>query len=139
MNGNPSATGRESDPRDRDVSIRHLRGWLTSEAGNESSVCRIASERGIFCGGFRRWSPAEFDRRCRRAIGRSTHLSREQMERYADIWQLIEQLRQGVALACDAAPGASSPCRGWAEFSDEELARFCRASARDEGGSAGSA
>ena len=110
----------------RQATIARLRSALIPIAGDDRSLCSVAAERGIFCRGFRRWHDAEFDRRWRHAIGRSTFLSRVQMERYADIWQLTEQLRQSVALACDAKPGPSSPCRGWDEFSDEDLTRFCR-------------
>lgn len=109
----------------RQVAIQRLRCALIPIAGNRS-MCRVAAECGIFCRGFRRWQDREFDRRWRHAIGRSTHLSREQMERFADVWQLTEQLCQGVALACDEKPGPNSPCQGWAEFSDEDLARFRR-------------
>jgi hypothetical protein len=92
----------------------------------DRSMCRIAAERGIFCHGFGRWPEADFDRRWRAAIGRSTHLSRDQMERFADLWQLTEQVSSGVSLACDARSGREGPCRGWDEFSDGDLARFCR-------------
>jgi len=30
-----------------------------------------------------------------------------------------------VSLACDAQSAAGGPCRGWNEFSNAELARFC--------------
>ena len=113
-------------PVSRERSIGFLRDVLTGFADGEKSTCRVAAERGIFCRGFRRWPIAEFDRRWRGSIGRSTHLSREQMERFADLWQLTEQFRCGVSLACDASRGPDSPCRGWDEFSDEDLARFCR-------------
>lgn len=111
----------------REETIDALRSRLTRLAGPEKSLCLVAAERGIFCGGFRRWPIAEFHRRWKPAIGESTHLSRAQMELYADLWQLTEQLCRGVSLACDANRGrADAPCRGWDEFSDEELARFCR-------------
>lgn len=119
----PTTPGAEGVRR---AAIARLRSALRPVAGTDRSLCSVAAERGIFCRGFRRWNAAEFDRQWRPAIGRSTHLSRGQMEQFADIWQLAEQLRQGVALACDATPGPSSPCRGWDEFSDEDLARFCR-------------
>ena len=115
---------KTSMPSPRQECIDTLRRRLTRIVGTETSVCRVAAERGIFCRGFRRWHIAEFDRRWRDAIGRSTHLSRAQMERFADLWQLTEQVCQGASLACDAAQ-ASSPCRGWDEFSDEDLRRFC--------------
>lgn len=57
-------------------------------------------------------------------MGPTTHLNRAQMERLADIWQMTEQLRLRIPIACDAL-NARGPCRGWNEFSDAELERFC--------------
>lgn len=114
------------NPVSRDHSIGVLRDVLTGFADADKSICRVAAERGIFCRGFGRWRAAEFDRRWHGSIGRSSHLSREQMEQFADLWQLTEQFRCGVSLACDANHAPESPCRGWDEFSDEDLARFCR-------------
>jgi hypothetical protein len=91
----------------------------------DHSLCQVAADRGIFCRGFRRWGEAEFDRRWRKYIGRSTHLSRAQMEEYANLWELAEQIRKHVSLACDAQTAARGPCRGWNEFSNADLARFC--------------
>ena len=91
----------------------------------EHSLCQVAAERGVFCRGFRRWNEAEFDRRWRAYIGRRTHLSRVQMEEYANLWQLAEQLRRRVSLACDTQTTPQGPCRGWNEFSNADLARFC--------------
>lgn len=113
--------------------IERLRPILTAMTDENRSLCQVAAERGIFCRGFRRWHAAEFDRRWRGAIGRSTHLSREQMERYANLWQLVEQFAQKVKLPCDARTGPMSPCGGWDELSDEDLARFCRELAEDAG------
>ena len=120
----PAAARRGVAEGLRAEAIERLRRALTPLAGFEVSLCRVAAERGIFCRGFRRWSAAEFDRRWHKAIGRSTLWTRDQMEKFADLWQLIEQFRCGVPLACDAA-GPGSPCRGWDEFSDEQLAQFC--------------
>ena len=92
---------------------------------DDKSLCRVAAETGLFCGGFRRWSVPEFDRRWRDFIGRSTHLTRSQMEEYANVWQLTEQVARGVALACDTAGTAPAPCRGWNEFSNAVLGQFC--------------
>ena len=108
----------------RAAAIERLRRALIPLAGPDVSLCRIAAERGIFCRGFRRWPDAEFDRRWHNAIGRSTQSTRDRMEKFADLWQLTEQVRCGVPLPCDAA-GPGSPCRGWDEFSDEQLAQFC--------------
>jgi hypothetical protein len=108
----------------RSDAISHLRKQLLAMTNDEHSLCQVAAERGIFCRGFRRWNEGEFDRRWRKYIGRSTHLSRSQMEEYANLWELAEQIRKRVSLACDAQT-ACGPCRGWNEFSNAELARFC--------------
>ncbi len=109
----------------RSEAISRLRSSLLAMTDDEHSLCQVAAERGIFCRGFRRWSETEFDRRWRMYIGRSTHLSREQMEEYANLWELAEQIRKRVSLACDAQTEARGPCRGWNEFSNAEIARFC--------------
>jgi hypothetical protein len=109
----------------RTDAISRLRAELLAMTDEEHSLCQVAARRGIFCHGFRRWNDGEFDRRWRRFIGRSTHLSRAQMEEFANVWELAEQIRKRVALACDAQMEARRPCRGWDEFSNTELARFC--------------
>ncbi len=109
----------------RREAISRLRGALVRLTDDEHSMCRVAAERGIFCHGFRRWNAQEFDRRWRNAIGRSTHLSRSQMEEFANLWQLAEQIRSDVRLACDLPPAERVACRGWDEFSNADLSRFC--------------
>jgi hypothetical protein len=109
----------------RGEAISRLRATLLGMTDEEHSLCQVAAERGVFCRGFRRWNEAEFDRRWRAYIGRSTHLSRAQMEEYANVWQLAEQLRCRVSLACDTQTTPHGPCRGWNEFSNSDLARFC--------------
>jgi hypothetical protein len=110
---------------ERGEAIARLRQALLALSDGEHSICQVAAERGIFCHGFRRWNASDFDRRWRFAIGRSTHLSRAQMEEFANVWQLSEQLRQHVALACDAGANGPGGCRGWKEFSNADLSRFC--------------
>ena len=110
---------------ERGEAIARLRQALLTLCDDEHSMCQVASDRGIFCRGFRRWNASEFDRRWRAAIGRSTHLSRPQMEEFANVWQLSEQLRQRVSLACDAGRNGPGGCRGWDEFSNADLSRFC--------------
>ena len=47
------------------------------------------------------------------------------MAELANVWQLSEQIRHRVALACDAQSIAHGACRGWDEFPNESLAAFC--------------
>jgi hypothetical protein len=109
----------------RSEALARLRAALLALTDEEHCICQVAAERGIFCRGFSRWNASEFDRRWRIAIGRSNHLNRPQMEQFANLWQLSEQIRQRVALACDAKTSGTGPCRGWEEFSNRELSRFC--------------
>ena len=109
----------------RPEAIARLRAALLALTDEENSICQVAGKLGIFCRGFRRWNASEFDRRWRGAIGRSTHLTRAQMEEFANLWQLGEQIRQRVAFACDAKTEPGGRCRGWEEFSNADLARFC--------------
>src|SRR4051812_4496675 len=88
-------------------------------------MCDVAAEKRIFSRGFRRWHDAEFHRRFKGVLGTSTHLSRAQLERLADIWQISEQFRRGVSFACDANDGGLAACRGWSEFSNAALERWC--------------
>jgi hypothetical protein len=120
-----SAEAGRLAPRNREEAIAQLRPVLCALGGADTSLCRIASEKGIFCRGFARWTAPEFHRRFRPYIGASTHLTRVQMEAFADIWQLSEQARLGVTLACDAAALSPGACRGWDELSDGELTLAC--------------
>lgn len=108
----------------REEAIARLRIGLLRLSDGEHSMCEVAAKLGIFCRGFRRWPDAEFLRIWTRAMGPTTHLNRAQMERLADIWQLTEQLRLRIPIACDARLGCG-PCRGWNEFSDAQLELHC--------------
>ena len=114
-----------ADVWSRTDALGRLREALLALTDEENSMCRIAAQRGIFCRGFARWDAREFDRRWRSAIGRSTHLSRAQMEEFANLWQLTGQVRQGVSLSCDARWSGCGPCRGWGELSNAEISRSC--------------
>lgn len=123
---NPAgAWPREEPVWTRGEAIARLREALIKLTDDERSMCQVAAERGIFCHGFRRWNALEFDRHWRNSIGRSTHLSRAQMEEFANLWQLTDQIRTGVAFACDLQAVERGACRGWAEFSNADLSRFC--------------
>ena len=121
----PAPDGASAFVWTREQAVAALRRCLDRLSDSEHSTCQIAAERGIFCRGFRQWDDHEFHRRWKAILGESTHLSRPQMERLADLWELSEQLAQRVRLTCDARAAMPGPCRGWHEFSNETLARFC--------------
>jgi hypothetical protein len=119
-----SAVGAAPEVLTREGAIARLRAGLLRLSDGEHSMCEIAARLGVFCLGFRRWPDAEFLKVWTRAMGRSTHLNRRQLELLADIWQQTEQLRLRIPIACDARTGCG-PCRGWDEFSNADLERFC--------------
>jgi hypothetical protein len=109
----------------REEAIARLRERLLALSDGEQSICGLAAEHAVFCRGFRRFNDSEFHRRWRHALGHSTHLNRRQLERLADVWVLSEQIRTGSRLACDMPRSPSQPCRGWEEFGNGEIERFC--------------
>src|SRR4030095_6989060 len=121
--GDTSSPSGDTEVWSRDETIAKLREGLLKLSDGESSICTVAAELRVFCRGFRRWTDDAFSRGWARALGRSTHLSRPQMERLADIWLLSEQLRLRVPFACDLAAAGGGVCRGGDGVLDEELAR----------------
>jgi len=109
----------------RREAIDVLRRHLLQLTDAEHSICLVASEHGIFCGGFRRFGEGEFRERYREVVARRG-LSRRQQEYLANSWQLARQLAENVALACDAQAIEHDTCRGWDDFTNMELARFLR-------------
>src|SRR5262245_9161652 len=109
----------------RDQAIAKLREGLLKLCDGERSLCAVVAELGIFCRGFRRWPDATFLRGWTPILGQSTDLTRAQMERFADLWLLTEQLRFRVPIACDLAAAGGGPCRGWNGFSNADLERCC--------------
>ncbi len=88
-------------------------------------VATDGSRSGIATLRFRRWRDAKFHRKWKAELGQSTHLTRSQMERFVNIWQLSEQICCRVGPACDAQTVAHGPCRGWDEFSDTTPVQYC--------------
>jgi len=110
----------------RHEAIETLRRHLMSLTDDQHSICQVASEHGIFCGGFRRFPDVEFRERFHGSVSRRDGLTRSQQEYLANTWQLARQILQNVGLACDAQIQAHDTCGGWDDFSNEDLARFLR-------------
>lgn len=121
-----SAAALQPERITRNAAVRRLRDVLALMADEEHSVCRIAAERGIFCHGFRRFTDEELRRRYAWLVNRDPSISRQRLEELADRWQLARQVFDDVAVACDAQQIEHDTCGGWDEFSNDDLARFCR-------------
>jgi hypothetical protein len=109
----------------RETAVAQLRTKLISMTDAGKSVCRTASEKGLFCRGFHRDSDDELRFRYAATIENATELTRAELEERANAWQLARQKQEGTLLCCDVQFMTYETCRAWDDFSNEELSRFC--------------
>lgn len=108
----------------RDEAVKILRGELLKLVDDENSICKVAAEKGIFCKGFQRYSDFELRKRYRWIARKDRRYTREEIEDLANRWQLARQDVDELPLACDVQQVEHDSCRGWDDFSSEELGRF---------------
>ena len=108
----------------RERCVDRLRRELMRLAGDEHSACEVASRKQVFCRGFSQWSWDELKQRYAWIIERWPHIKRPELERLADIWQVARAEVLGTPTACDTQTMEHDCCKGWDEWSDEELAGF---------------
>jgi hypothetical protein len=109
----------------RGEAIGRLRHYLKTLTDDEHSMCQVAAKKGIFCHGFARFSDEELKKRFAGLLSLRPKLNRWQVEELANRWELARQMVDGVTLACDAQTIEHDTCRGWDDFPNEQLARFC--------------
>jgi len=110
----------------RDQAIEKLRSRLTEVTDDNHSICHIAGHAGIFCHGLSQWSFEELKRRYWWLAESRPNVTREELERLANAWQVGRQQVLGTKLACDTQTIEHDTCRGWDEFDDATLARFVK-------------
>lgn len=79
---------------------------------------------GIFCRGFARFTDDELRERYAWITRRRPQLSRGELEEIADRWQIARQEVDQDPVACDVQQKVHDACRGWDDFSNEQLAIF---------------
>ena len=107
----------------RDEAISRLRNELVAMTDDEHCMCRVAADRGIFCRGFNQFSDDELRQRYWWIVRRRPSLTREQLEQIANDWQLTQQEVKDVPVACDVQARLHDTCRGWDDFSNDQLAK----------------
>jgi len=113
---------QEAIPRAEMIAI--LRSELSKLTDEDNSICKVASDRGIFCQGFHRHSDGGL-RRCYSWLDkRRPGMAREELEDLANRWQLARQIVNEAPLACDVQQKEHDSCGGWDDFSNAELSRF---------------
>ena len=117
----------ESNPETltRGGAIDILRAELLKLAGDDVSICKVAAEKNIFCRGLRRHSDVELRRQFSWINATNPRMPRAEMEELVDRWQLARQEVEDLPSACDVQQREHDGCRGWDDFSNEELSRFC--------------
>jgi len=109
----------------REGAVARIRRQLLAVEEEGKSVCQIAAELNILCRGFRRDSDDVLRWRYADQIKGATELSRRELESRANAWQLKRQQDEKTLLCCDVQYRFYETCRGWDDFSNEELSRFC--------------
>jgi hypothetical protein len=110
----------------RETAVARIRRQLIVLSEPGKSVCQIAAEQNILCRGFHRDSDDEIRRRYADVLSEDAGTSRQEMEARANAWQLERQRGEGTLLCCDVQYMFRETCRGWDDFTNEELERFCR-------------
>ena len=104
--------------------ISALRAELAGRANGEMSICRLAAEQGIFCRGFQRYSDDDLKRRFGWVVRHNPKITRPELEEVADRWQMARQDVDGFATACDVQQMEHDSCKGWDDFTNQDLAKF---------------
>jgi hypothetical protein len=105
----------------REEAIARIRERLVSLTDDDSCMCKVAAERGIFCRGFRQWSDGELRERYWWVVRKNPDITRAELESVANQWQLAQQDVRQEGLACDVQASVHDTCRGWEDFSTDDL------------------
>ena len=109
----------------REDAISRLRRKLLDLTDNGKSACQVATEHGIFCGGFSGLSNKEFRERFSWIVRKRPGASREELEQLASLYHLGRQQVTGTAVCCDVETRDHCGCDGWNMFDSRTLERFC--------------
>jgi hypothetical protein len=108
----------------RDELISAIRSELVKFTDEESSICRVASERGIFCRGFKQFNDRELRQKFDWIVRKRPDLTRDGLEQIANDWQLAEQQVHERPIACDVQTEIHDMCRGWDEYTNDQLEKL---------------
>ena len=88
-------------------------------------MCRVATDRGIFCQGYRKLGEADLKTRFAGIVKRRPGANRWQIEALGNQWELARQTVNDLPLACDVEQKEHGTCRGWDDFTNTDLSRYC--------------
>ena len=108
----------------RAEAINILRSELLKRTDGETSACKFAADAGVFCQGFARFGDGELKRKFNWITRRRPEMTREELTEVANRWQIARQDVNSMPVACDVQQMEHDMCRGWDDFSNDELSRF---------------
>jgi len=108
----------------RQQCIVDLEQQMKRMVDGEHSMCEVAAKKGIYCHGFRQWTFDELKQRYDWIVAARPNITREELEKIANTWQLARQEVFGTTLSCDTQSIEHDTCKGFDGWSDQELARF---------------
>lgn len=110
----------------RQQAIRALRRRLLEMTDDDHSMCQVASEKGIYCRGYRQLTDDQMKQKYEWMLRRNPSMSRADLEDLANRWQLARQIVNQVPISCDAQQLEHDTCSGWDGVTDVDLIRFHR-------------
>lgn len=108
----------------RSEAIAQLRSELGRFTDIETSVCKAAADRNVFCSGFKRYTDDQLRQRYSWIVAKRPEMTREELETIANDWQLAQQEVYDLPIACDVQRTVQDTCRGWNDFTNAQLAKF---------------
>lgn len=118
----------------RTEAINLLRTELLKHANDDVSICELAAKEGIFCKGFTQWTDEEMFKKYAWIVEKLNVTTREELDTYANMWQLARQEVSGLETACDVQCEEMDTCHGWDTFPNSKisvfLAQVCKVKAR---------
>jgi hypothetical protein len=108
----------------REAAVARLRRALISLQEPGKSMCLIAAERNILCGGFGRYTDEDLRERYGSVAEVGGDASRAELEAKANDWQVARTAMERLRIACDVQHRFYETCRGWDDFTNEALADF---------------
>jgi hypothetical protein len=110
----------------REEAIARIREQLVSRTDEENSACKVAADCGIFCNGFRQFTDKELRERYWWIVRKRPDITRAELEKIANDWQLTQQDIRNAPVACDVQAKVHDTCRGWNDFSNEQLGTYLK-------------
>lgn len=127
MRATTGASSRgEIDTMTREQAIARLREQLISLTDDDNCMCKVAAERGIFCHGFKQFTDKELRERYWWIVRKRPDITRVELEAIANAWQLTQQDVRDMRIACDVQTKVRDTCRGWNDFTDEQLGTWLK-------------